>query len=92
MLSPLGETKMDPKKVFVSGPSNSGKTTLIERLIPKLREAGIRVGTVKHAHEGSDIDHPGKDSWRHAQAGAHAVTVIAPTQTVLIIQTMLILY
>lgn len=76
-----------PSVIFVSGPSHSGKTTLIELLIPRLRQAGFRVGTIKHAHDGCDMDHPGKDSWRHAQAGASAVTIIAPRQTALLIQT-----
>ena len=71
----------DPGLVWVVGMSNSGKTTLIERLIPRLRARGLRVGTVKHAHHGFEMDVPGKDSWRHAQAGAEAVAVISPTRT-----------
>ncbi|MBI4437080.1 MAG: molybdopterin-guanine dinucleotide biosynthesis protein B [Candidatus Omnitrophica bacterium] len=81
------KTQSHPKIIFVSGRSNSGKTTLIERLIPKLKERGIRVGTVKHAHEGFDMDHPGKDSWRHAQAGADAVTVVSPKQIAFLLRT-----
>jgi len=73
--------------IFVSGSSNSGKTTLIEMLIPRLRRKGLRVGTIKHAHQGCEIDQPGKDSWRHAEAGASAVTVVAPNQTALLVQT-----
>jgi molybdopterin-guanine dinucleotide biosynthesis protein MobB len=64
--------------VYVIGASDSGKTTLIERLIPTLRARGVRVGTVKHAHHGFALDVPGKDSWRHAQAGAAAVALISP--------------
>ena len=52
------------------GYSGSGKTTLIEQLIARLRLAGQRVSVVKHAHHAFDIDHEGKDSWRHRQAGA----------------------
>jgi molybdopterin-guanine dinucleotide biosynthesis protein B len=59
----------------ISGWSGSGKTTLIEKLIPELRRRGISVSTLKHAHHDFDIDKPGKDSWRHRQAGAHEVLV-----------------
>jgi len=59
--------------VAFCGPSGSGKTTLIERLLPLLRERGLRVSVIKHAHSGFDIDQPGKDSWRHRHAGAFEV-------------------
>lgn len=58
-----------------SGASGSGKTTLIEGVIRHLRAAGQRVSVVKHAHKGFEIDYPGKDSWRHRQAGAFEVVV-----------------
>ena len=58
-----------------SGYSGSGKTTLVEQVIVGLRLAGQRVSVVKHAHHGFDIDHEGKDSWRHRQAGAFEVIV-----------------
>ena len=58
-----------------AGWSGSGKTTLIERLIPVLRERGLTVSLVKHAHHDFDIDLPGKDSWRHRKAGALEVLV-----------------
>ena len=57
------------------GYSGSGKTTLIEQLIERLRLAGQRVSVVKHAHHAFDIDHEGKDSWRHRQAGAFEVVI-----------------
>ena len=57
------------------GYSGSGKTTLIEQLIARLRLAGKRVSVVKHAHHEFDIDHEGKDSWRHRQAGAFEVVI-----------------
>lgn len=76
-----------PKLVFVSGRSGSGKTALIERLIPPLLKEGIRVGTIKHAHGGFEMDHRGKDSFRHTEAGAKAVAVVAPKKTALLIQT-----
>ena len=59
--------------IGVAGWSGSGKTTLIGALIPLLVEAGVSVSTVKHAHDGFDLDRPGKDSWRHRQAGAREV-------------------
>ncbi len=63
-------------KIFgFAGWSGSGKTTLIERLIPVLVRRGARVSLVKHAHHEFDIDQPGKDSWRHRQAGCTEVLV-----------------
>jgi molybdopterin-guanine dinucleotide biosynthesis protein B len=61
----------------IVGRSNSGKTTLIERLIPELVKAGYRVATVKHAGHGFDLDTEGKDSWRHKRAGAGTVIVVS---------------
>ena len=58
-----------------AGYSGSGKTTLVERLIPLLRAAGQRVSVVKHAHHSFNIDHPGKDTQRHRDAGAFEVVV-----------------
>ncbi len=58
-------------RVFgLAGWSGSGKTTLAIRLIPALVERGVTVSTVKHAHHSFDIDHPGKDSYEHREAGA----------------------
>src|SRR3989338_3449129 len=59
----------------IIGKSKSVKTTLIEKLIPELNSRGFRVGTVKHAHHGFEIDHPGKDSFRHREAGAETVVL-----------------
>ncbi len=65
--------------VSIVGKSNSGKTTLLEKLIPELRRRGYRVGVVKHhAHADFEFDVPGKDTWRMAQAGAAAVAIAAP--------------
>ncbi|CAN5291054.1 molybdopterin-guanine dinucleotide biosynthesis protein B [soil metagenome] len=58
-----------------AGYSGSGKTTLVEKLIPALRLRGLRVSVVKHAHHKFDIDHPGKDTFRHREAGAFEVVV-----------------
>jgi hypothetical protein len=58
-------------KVFgITGWKNTGKTTLTERLVAELTGQGLRVSTVKHAHHETEIDHPGRDSFRHRQAGA----------------------
>jgi molybdopterin-guanine dinucleotide biosynthesis protein B len=59
----------------LAGWSGSGKTTLLTGLIPELVARGIAVSTIKHAHHEFDIDRPGKDSWRHRQAGASEVMV-----------------
>jgi molybdopterin-guanine dinucleotide biosynthesis protein B len=58
-----------------AGWSGSGKTTLIERLVPRFVAQGIAVSLVKHAHHEFDIDQPGKDSYRHRQAGCNEVLV-----------------
>jgi molybdopterin-guanine dinucleotide biosynthesis protein B len=64
--------------VSVVGKSGSGKTTFLERLIAELVARGYRVGTVKHHVHDFDIDVPGKDSWRHAQAGAEVTMISSP--------------
>lgn len=63
------------KVVGFAGYSGSGKTTLVERLIPLFRLKGLRVSVVKHAHHRFDIDHEGKDTFRHREAGAFEVVV-----------------
>ena len=68
---------MAPSILCFAGRSNSGKTTLIERLIPALTRAGYKVATVKHAGHGFELDTEGKDSWRHKQAGASVVVVLS---------------
>ena len=55
--------------------SGTGKTTLLEKLIPQLTERGIRIGLVKHAHHAFDIEQPGKDSYRLRKAGAQQVLI-----------------
>jgi len=67
-----------PSIISIVGKSNSGKTTLIEKLVPELKGRGHRIGVIKHAHHGFDMDHEGKDSWRHKMAGADTVIVAAP--------------
>ena len=65
------------KVVGFAGFSGSGKTTLVEQLIPEMRLRGLRVSVVKHAHHSFDIDHVGKDTWRHREAGASEVAVVS---------------
>jgi molybdopterin-guanine dinucleotide biosynthesis protein B len=63
------------KVIGLAGFSGAGKTTLVERLIPVLKLHGQRVSVVKHAHHQFDIDHPGKDTYRHRAAGAFEVVI-----------------
>jgi molybdopterin-guanine dinucleotide biosynthesis protein B len=72
------------KVVGFAGYSGSGKTTLVERLIPILRLQGLRVSVVKHAHHRFDIDHVGKDTYRHREAGAFEVVVASDRRLALI--------
>ena len=66
-----------------AGWSGSGKTTLIEKLIPRFVKRGLRVSLVKHAHHSFDVDHPGKDSYRHRVAGATEILVTSSRRWVL---------
>ena len=71
-------------KVFgFAGWSGSGKTTLIEQVIPEITRRGLKVSVIKHAHHGFDIDKPGKDSWRHREAGASEILLISDERWVL---------
>ena len=65
------------KVLGFAGWSGAGKTTLVEQLIAGLTARGLRVALIKHAHHGFDVDQPGKDSWRHRQAGATQVLVVS---------------
>ena len=71
------------KVLGFAGYSGSGKTTLVEQLIRGLREKGLRVSVVKHAHHKFEVDQPGKDSWRHREAGAFEVLVASNQRLVL---------
>jgi molybdopterin-guanine dinucleotide biosynthesis protein MobB len=64
--------------VSIVGLSGSGKTTLVERLISLLSGRGLRVGTIKHSRHPHPMDMPGKDSWRHKQAGAERTLFLGP--------------
>lgn len=71
-------------KIFgFAGWSGSGKTTLIEQLIPRFAQRGLSVSLVKHAHHSFDVDHPGKDSYRHRHAGASEILVSSSRRWVL---------
>jgi len=70
--------------ISIVGKSDSGKTTLIEKLVPELTRKGYRVATVKHDVHGFEVDQEGKDSWRHKQAGAHTVIISSPQKIALI--------
>ena len=63
--------------IGVAGFKNAGKTTLVEKLVTELTRRGHRISTIKHAHHSFDIDHEGRDSFRHRKAGASEVAVVS---------------
>ncbi len=69
-----------PPVLSIVGCGKCGKTTLVERLVAELTRRGYNVGTLKHDVHGFSMDHEGKDTWRHRQAGAKAVCIIGPDQ------------
>ena len=69
-----------PPIISVVGYSGAGKTTLMEKLIGELTRRGYRVGSIKHDVHGFEMDKPGKDSWRHKQAGAATTLISSPHQ------------
>ena len=73
-----------PTVIAIVGRSDSGKTTLITRLLPELKRRGLRVGVAKHCPHGFDLDRPGKDSWNFTEAGADGIFLISPKQIGLI--------
>ena len=64
----------------IVGYKNAGKTGLMERLVTEISGRGFSVSTLKHAHHTFDVDHPGKDSYRHRNAGAHQVLLSSRTR------------
>jgi molybdopterin-guanine dinucleotide biosynthesis protein B len=72
------------KVLGIVGWSGSGKTTLLTALLPLLRARGLTVSTVKHTHHGFDMDRPGKDTFRHREAGAQEVLVASGTRWALL--------
>lgn len=75
------------KVIGIIGYSNTGKTTLIEKLLPILRARGLRVSAIKHAHHGFDMDRPGKDSFRYREAGAGQVLIATQQRWALLTET-----
>lgn len=72
------------KVLGIAGYSGSGKTTLIEKLLPRLEAAGLAVSVIKQSHHDFEVDKPGKDSWRHRQAGAREVLLTSPHRWMLV--------
>jgi molybdopterin-guanine dinucleotide biosynthesis protein B len=70
--------------ISVVGKSDVGKTTALERIIREIKGRGYRLGTIKHDTHDFEVDRPGKDSWRHAQAGSDAVVIAGPRRMALI--------
>ncbi len=75
---------METPIISVVGKSDSGKTLFLEKIIPALKSRGLKVGTIKHDVHGFDIDKPGKDTWRHKEAGANLVLISSPYKIALI--------
>ena len=73
-----------PPVISVVGKSNSGKTTLIEKLVQELTSRGYRVATIKHVPQGDSYDETGKDSWRHLQAGSKVTAISSPEKIVMV--------
>jgi molybdopterin-guanine dinucleotide biosynthesis protein B len=74
------ERKKLPPVLCITGFSGSGKTTVTVGLVAALKQRGMRVGTIKHDVHGFEMDRPGKDSWRHKQAGAATTIVTSASQ------------
>ena len=70
--------------ISVVGTSDSGKTTLLEKVVKELSSRGWRIATIKHDVHGFEIDHEGKDSWRHKRAGAHMTIISSPSKIAMV--------
>lgn len=73
-----------PPIISIVGKSDSGKTTLLEKLLAEIKSRGYHVGIIKHDTHGFDIDHEGKDTWRHKKAGASTVIISSPNKIAVI--------
>lgn len=71
----------------IVGKSDSGKTTLLEKVVKELKVRGYRVATIKHDAHSFEIDHEGKDSWRHKKAGADVTIISSPTKLAMVADT-----
>ena len=79
----LEESKTYMKVIGFAGYSGSGKTTLVEALVALMKQRGLKVSVIKHAHHHFDVDREGKDSWRHRKAGAYEVLLASDQRMVL---------
>jgi molybdopterin-guanine dinucleotide biosynthesis adapter protein len=73
--------------VSIVGKSDSGKTTLLEKIVRELRNRGYRIATIKHDAHSFEIDHEGKDSWRHKKAGANITVISSPEKMAMVADT-----
>ncbi|WP_155837058.1 molybdopterin-guanine dinucleotide biosynthesis protein B [Aneurinibacillus terranovensis] len=85
-VSRSGDSPSIPPILQVVGYSNSGKTTLVSKLIRELTIKGLSVGSLKHDAHDFEIDHPGKDTWKHREAGAKVVGITSATKAAVIFQ------
>jgi len=76
------------KILLVVGKKKTGKTTLIEKLITSLKDKGYKIGSIKYTTQDHEFDTPGKDSYRHAQAGAESTLILSPTKIALFSRTL----
>lgn len=83
----MGNEKPDVPVICFVGPKNSGKTTLLVQVIRLLSSSGVRVAAFKHDAHDFQIDHPGKDSYRFAEAGAEAVLIASATKVAFVERT-----
>ena len=76
-----------PLLAFIAERSNTGKTTLLEKILPLLVEKGIRTAVIKHTHHNFETDKPGKDSYRLHQAGSQQTLLVSPKRQALVMET-----
>ncbi|WP_106478286.1 molybdopterin-guanine dinucleotide biosynthesis protein B [Phytohalomonas tamaricis] len=86
-MTKLDLTHLDIPVLGIAAWSGTGKTTLLEAILPRLRERGLRVAVIKHAHHEFDVDTPGKDSHRLRQAGAVPMLVASKRRFALMMET-----
>ncbi|MDX8397687.1 MAG: molybdopterin-guanine dinucleotide biosynthesis protein B [Mariprofundaceae bacterium] len=83
-ISSLNTLPLNTPILSLVGSSNSGKTTLMEKLVSGLVAKGLRIATIKHSHHQPEMDTPGKDSWRHKQAGASTSLLVGPEKMLMV--------